>query len=193
MQHRMNLNYFNISKYRTLFLDRDGVINRRLIDDYVKRWEEFEFLPGTLEALKIFADYLDTILVVTNQQGVGKGLMKQEGVEAIHEKMINIVHREGGRIDRVYYCPGLAEANPLCRKPEPGMALQAKDDFPGIDFEKSIMVGDSISDMKFGRRLKMLCVLISDEEKDTYWHSDIIFPDLVTFAKYLELRIKTKA
>lgn len=175
-----------------MFLDRDGVINKRLVDDYVKNWDEFEFLTGVPEALKIFHRYFDRIFVVTNQQGVGKGLMKKEDVEHVHIKMLKHIHMEGGRIDKIYYCPELAENNPDCRKPSPGMAMQAKRDYPETDFTNSIMVGDSKSDMIFGRRLGMLCVFISNRNVDINRYSDIIFPDLVTFAKYLELRIKRK-
>jgi len=78
-----------IKDARYLFLDRDGVINVRLIDDYVKRKEEFEFLEGSLEAFKIFAKHFDKIVVVTNQQGIGKGLMSEGDLEKIHSYMKN--------------------------------------------------------------------------------------------------------
>ena len=78
----------NIDKSWSLFLDRDGVINTRLVDDYVKCWEDFEFLPGVLEAIKCFNKLFSTIVVVTNQQGIGKGLMKVETLNNIHKKMM---------------------------------------------------------------------------------------------------------
>ena len=91
----------------TLFLDRDGVINVRIIDGYVTKIEEFEFLPDVIEAFKIFKNKFKRIIVVTNQQGVGKGLMKNEDVEKVHEFMIQEVRTNGGNIDKVYFCPQL--------------------------------------------------------------------------------------
>ena len=89
----------------TLFIDRDGVINRRLVDDYVKNLDEFEFLPGVLHAMSIFAKNFKHIFVVTNQQGVGKGLMTEEKVHQIHSSMVSQIVQKNGRIDAVYFCP----------------------------------------------------------------------------------------
>ena len=83
----------------TLFLDRDGVINRRIIDGYVTSWEEFEFLPGVLDAMELLAGKFRYIMVITNQQGVGKGLMTMEQVDAIHDRMCLEIEAHGGRID----------------------------------------------------------------------------------------------
>ena len=137
-----------------LFLDRDGVINRHRPDDYVKTWEEFEFLPGILKTLAVWNKRFKNILVVTNQRGVGKGLMSEVTMLDIHWRMIAEIEQHGGRIDKIYYCTDLNNDSPN-RKPNIGMALQAKADFPDIDFAKSIMVGDSESDMEFGRRAGM--------------------------------------
>jgi D-glycero-D-manno-heptose 1,7-bisphosphate phosphatase len=148
----------------TLFLDRDGVINRKIPNGYVLNWEEFEFLPQAKTALRFFNQIFGKIVVVTNQQCVGKELITKDNLNAIHEKMVAEIEEDGGRIDRVYFCPDLAEKEPPCRKPEVGMALWAKRDFPQIDFNKSIMVGDSISDMRFGLSLGMECFFITDRE-----------------------------
>ena len=86
----------------TLFLDRDGVINVRIIDGYVTKIEEFEFMPNVIEAFKIFKDKFKRIIVVTNQQGVGKGIMTNEDVERVHEYMIQQIENQGGRIDKIY-------------------------------------------------------------------------------------------
>ena len=138
----------------TLFLDRDGVINRHRPDDYVKTWEEFEFMPCILEALATWNKQFKHIVIVTNQRGVGKGLMSEETLLAIHRRMVEEIERHGGRIDKIYYCTDLNNDSPN-RKPNIGMALPAKADFPDIDFSKSVMVGDSESDMEFGRRVGM--------------------------------------
>ena len=139
----------------TLFLDRDGVINKRIPGQYVRLWEEFEFLPGVLEALSLFQSIFGRIVIVTNQQGIGKDLMTEADLEAVHRQMLQEIHATGGRIDGVYHCPDLAYENSFCRKPNPGMAYQAKKDFPEIDFKRSLMAGNSLSDIQFGCRLGM--------------------------------------
>ncbi|MGB1217881.1 MAG: HAD-IIIA family hydrolase, partial [Saprospiraceae bacterium] len=93
-------------------------------------------------------------------QGIGKNLMRASMMEKVHDYMILEIEGNGGKIDEVYYCPELSKNNPKCRKPNIGMALQAKKDFPDIDFQKSIMVGDSISDIQFGKRVGMLTVFV---------------------------------
>jgi D-glycero-D-manno-heptose 1,7-bisphosphate phosphatase len=150
----------NINNNWTLFLDRDGVINERLPDDYVKSWNEFQFSTGVLEALRILNDKFQTIVIVTNQQGVGKGKMTMENVDEVHEKMIAGINKNGGRIDKIYVCPELKHNNPKCRKPETGMGEQAQRDFPNIDFSTAIILGDSASDMEFGKRLGMKTVFV---------------------------------
>jgi histidinol-phosphate phosphatase family protein len=174
----------------TLFLDRDGVINKRIIEGYVRSWEQFEFMPGVQEALKILSNIFLKVIVVSNQQGIGKGIMTEREVIAVHEMMTKAIKDNGGRIDRVYFSPSLKEENSLYRKPNIGMALSARKDFPGIDFKKSVMVGDSESDMIFGRKLKMRTVLIStdkEEIKNIAELIDFVYPDLLSFAKNVEV------
>jgi len=104
--------------------------------------------------------------VVTNQQGIGKGRMNTQQLNAVHQHMLHEVAKAGGYINKVYHCPLLAKDNPDCRKPNTGMGHQAKADFPNIVFEKSIMVGDSISDMDFGKRLGMKTVFLTTKEEE---------------------------
>lgn len=146
----------------TLFLDRDGVINTRLVDDYVKCIADFKFTEGFREALAKISGLFRYIVVVTNQQGIGKGLMTHETLYDIHRHMTEELSAAGGRVDKVYYCPDLMGSGSRNRKPEVGMALQAKRDLPDINFRLSVMVGDSESDLKFGRRLKMTTVYIDN-------------------------------
>lgn len=155
----------SIDEQWTLFLDRDGVINKKLENDYVKSVGEFQFLPRVLEALRLLSDRFGTIVVVTNQQGIGKGLMAEADLVTIHQFMMVEVFNSGGRIDHVFYCPELAEKNPPCRKPNTGMAFEARNVFPQIDFNRSLMVGDSDSDMEFAERLGMHAVKIADHDK----------------------------
>jgi histidinol-phosphate phosphatase family protein len=162
-------------KYKTLFIDRDGVINKYRKDDYVKCWDEFEFLPGVLDALSILSKHFNYIFVVTNQRGVGKGLMTEETLTDIHLKMRTEIENRGGRIDKIYYCTDLNNESQN-RKPNSGMALQAKMDFPDIEFHESIMIGDSQSDMEFGNRLGM---------KTIFLNKDIQSDNLINFASSL--------
>jgi len=160
----MTLKHLNINKTWTLFLDRDGVINKRLEDDYVKTLSEFEFLEGVPEALKNFADLFGKIIVVTNQQGIAKGFYTENDLNMIHHYMVDEVEKHGGKIDKVYHSPYLASENHEWRKPNTGMAFQAQKDFTEIDFSKSVMIGDSMSDMEFGRKAGMLTVYINSEK-----------------------------
>ncbi len=144
----------------TLFLDRDGVINSRLVDDYVKSWTEFEFEAGALEAIVQFSAIFGRIFVVTNQQGIAKGFMTEQDLQVVHRQMVTAIERVGGRMDAVYFCPHWAKDNCGCRKPRTGMALQAKADFQEVDFARSVMVGDSPSDIEMGYLLGMKTVFI---------------------------------
>ncbi|MBU0488717.1 MAG: HAD family hydrolase [Bacteroidetes bacterium] len=150
-------------KGRTLFLDRDGVINVRKPDAYIKTIEEFKFTEGTLDAIRVFAGVFNRIVIVTNQQGIGKGLMTEEQLTELHSWMVKQIESAGGRIDAVYYCPHKRESRHFDRKPNIGMGLAAKREFPEINFRDSLMAGDMLSDMKFGRRLRMLTALIDPE------------------------------
>jgi D-glycero-D-manno-heptose 1,7-bisphosphate phosphatase len=159
------LNLSEINKDWTLFLDRDGVINVELHLDYVKKYDEFEFMPGVPEALSTLAAIFPRIVIVTNQRGIGRGLMTDEDLSDIHARMNRKISDAGGRIDKIYYCSAMDNANPN-RKPNPGMALLAKSEIPGIDFEKSIIVGNNISDMEFGRNAGIFTVHVRTTHPD---------------------------
>jgi histidinol-phosphate phosphatase family protein len=172
----------------SLFLDRDGVINRRRTDDYVKSWSEFEFLPGVTEAFPLLSDHFGRIIVVTNQQGIGKGIMTREDVDLIHAKMLEKIREAGGRIDAIYLSPYLEKENHPFRKPNTGMALAAQQDFPDIAFSRSVIAGDTASDMEFGRRSGMVRVLVSgsiEGLKGPEIPCDLWVEDLIHFAKAL--------
>lgn len=161
----MTLKDLHIDNTWTLFLDRDGVINTKLEDDYVKHWIEFEFIDGVFEALKKLDTIFGRIVIVTNQQCIGKGIIRTEDLELIHRNMLYEINYLKGRIDKVYFSPYLSAENHPTRKPGIGMALQAKKDFPEIDFSKSIIVGDSMSDMEFGRNAGIKTVYVSEKSK----------------------------
>jgi len=171
----------------TLFLDRDGVINHEKYKDYIHIWNEFVFYEGVKEAIQIFSKKFKYIFIVTNQKGVGKGLTKIEDLDMIHENMIHEIVLHGGRIDKIYYCTDLEETSPN-RKPNPGMGLQAKQDFPEINFAKAIMVGNTPGDMEFARNLGMHTVFLPTTRPDLNEEDpgiDVIFPSLIGFAKSL--------
>jgi D-glycero-D-manno-heptose 1,7-bisphosphate phosphatase len=152
------------SKEWTLFLDRDGVINKELRDDYVKHWEDFIFEDGALEAIAKLSGIFGKIIIVTNQRGIGIELMTDEDLSNIHEKMVAAIQETGGRIDAIYYAPA-ADRSDIRRKPNPTMAYEAQKDFPEIDLAKSIIVGNSISDMEFGRNAGMRTIFIDEKKK----------------------------
>lgn len=145
-----------------LFLDRDGVINRHPESRYVMAWEDFYFLPGVLEALVRLRDHFDHFVVITNQQGVSKGLMTEDELKTIHEKMVQAVTAFGGQLDMVCYCTDLADKQDNCRKPAPMMGYRAKEKITDIDFSRSMMIGDQLSDIMFGANLGMSSILINN-------------------------------
>jgi histidinol-phosphate phosphatase family protein len=164
-----------------MFLDRDGTINHRLVDGYIGSPENFEFLPGVLEALYKANSRFDHIFIVTNQQGIGKEIITEEEVKQVHQYMMAKIVKNGGRIDQIYVCPHLSVFNPLCRKPNPGMALQAKEDFPEIEFSSSIMVGDADSDIEFGKNLGMYTVRVRENHRNLSSTPDFVVDSLLDF------------
>lgn len=180
-----------IDKTWTLFLDRDGVINERIPGDYIKKWDNFVFIQGVLPAIAAMTGVFGRIIVVTNQAGISKGVVTEEAVRTLHRKMRLTVELMNGKIDRVYFSPDLADSGSLTRKPAVGMGHQAKVNFPDIDFSKSIMIGDSTSDMGFGRGLGMTTVFV--EGKGENPPADLVdyhFKDLHSFAeKILDKKI----
>jgi histidinol-phosphate phosphatase family protein len=173
----------------TLFLDRDGVINQKVINDYVLQADQFLWMPGVQQTIAYLSHVFGRVLVVTNQQGIGRNLMSEHDLAVIHQKLLQGVQQAGGSINAIYHCPAIKEAESFFRKPLPGMALQARKDYPDIDFKKSVMVGDNISDMIFGKNLKMVTVIIHTDKKllsDNHKLIDFAFADLSDFAQYLK-------
>ncbi len=162
-----------INKNWTLFLDRDGVINVESVGSYITSWGEFNFHEGVLDALHSLNGLFGNILVVSNQRGVGRGIMSMESLREIHGNMKTAVAEHGGRIDKVYSCTATTDDDHN-RKPNVGMGLQAQQDFPVIDFKNSIMVGNSISDMEFGKRLGMHTIFLTTKHEPFSLPHDLI-------------------
>jgi D-glycero-D-manno-heptose 1,7-bisphosphate phosphatase len=154
----------------TLFLDRDGVINEQLPGDYVKTIDEFRFRPDFIEEIAALSRIFSRIFVVTNQQGIGKGLLSLEDLDHIHRFMLHAVDLHKGRIDRIYFCPHLKELDCDCRKPKPGMLLQAFKEFPDSIPERSIMIGDSPADLQAARKAGVFPVgMLHQNNQDIIW------------------------
>ena len=184
---RPGLDLHSIDKEWTLFLDRDGVINEDKEGSYIFTPDEFVFVNGAPALFKKLSEKFHRIIVVTNQRGVGRFLMTEESLTAIHQKMIAGVNEAGGKIDGIYYCSSIHNDHPL-RKPNPGMAVLAKNDFPDIDLSRSIMVGNNISDMQFAHNAGMYSVFVkTTRPNQSLPHPDIdlAFDSLADFAAEL--------
>ncbi|HEY6488331.1 MAG: HAD family hydrolase [Terracidiphilus sp.] len=149
--------------FRTIFLDRDGVLNEKMPEgSYVRSWSDFRMLPGVPEAIARLNRVGLRIIVVSNQRGIALGLYSAADVEAVHTGLQTRLKASGTRIDAFYFCPH--DKNTCdCRKPLPGMFEQARRDFPAIDAATSLMVGDSLSDIEFGKRLGMRTVFLDGD------------------------------
>lgn len=171
----------------SLFLDRDGVINEDKPGSYIFSPEEFVFMHGAPALFKKLKETFLHVVVATNQRGVGRGLMTEETLSLIHQKMSDAIARAGGKIDKVYYATSIHN-NDFIRKPNPGMALQAKADFPDIELSRSIMIGNNVSDMQFGRAAGMFTVFLTTTNKEIrlpHPDIDLIFNTLEDFVKAL--------
>jgi D-glycero-D-manno-heptose 1,7-bisphosphate phosphatase len=135
---------------KIVFVDRDGVINKDR-SNYVKKWPEFEFLPGSLDALKLLNLNGYHIIIITNQSAVNRRMVTEAGLHEIHEKMKAAVVDHGGSIEAIYYCPHVPEDGCNCRKPEPGLIYRAQADY-GLDLSRICMIGDSLKDIRCARR-----------------------------------------
>lgn len=166
----------------TLFLDRDGVINHQIINDYVKQVHELKIIDGVPEAISLFTKIFKRIVIVTNQQGIGKKLMTVDDLEHLNGFIINLIETYGGKIDKVYFAPQLVTDQNNYRKPGTGMGLHAQFDFPDIEFEKSLMIGDSEGDIEFGTKLGMKTIMLRNS-RNLSSKANYIFENLQDVAK----------
>lgn len=181
----MSIKDWGISNTWSVFLDRDGVINKRIFGGYVTQISEFEFLPNVEQAIKIFTENFHLVLVVTNQQGIAKGIMTERNLLEIHNYMCDRIYYAGGKIDKCYFAPNLKGADEDLRKPSPAMAHLAKMEFPEIDFNSCVMIGDTDTDIEFGKNLGMKTVRVKTEEP-IHIDADLTVESLYEFAKMIE-------
>ena len=161
-------------KLDTLFLDRDGVINVKLDGRYVKNTSEFEFMIGAETAISKLSKIFNRILIVTNQQGIAKGIMSDKELGVLHDYMLFELKKNKGVIDKIYYCPHLASENCSCRKPNTGMIQQAIIDFPEIKVKDSYLIGDSNTDILAGNKMGLITVKVDNEYTLSKWCAELL-------------------
>jgi histidinol-phosphate phosphatase family protein len=150
---------------RAVFLDRDGVINRKPPEgSYVRTWSEFEFLPDAVEGLAALTADGANLFLVTNQRGVARGIVDANELAEINSRMVEALASAGVRMSGVYVCPH-DEGECQCRKPGIELFLRAKREHPWISFPSSDLVGDSLSDLEAGHRLDMRLWLVGEDER----------------------------
>lgn len=149
------------SGLHTFFLDRDGVINEKMPEgSYVRNIDEFRLLPGVVKAIGRINRSGARVVVLSNQRGIARGLYTCDDVDAIHAHLQQILNKDGAHIDGFFYCPH-DKNSCACRKPLPGLYEQAAAEFNDIRPDSSVMIGDSLSDIEFGRRLGMKTIWIA--------------------------------
>lgn len=165
-----------------LFMDRDGVICADC--GYVRTPAEVVFLPGALSAIRRVAQLRAAIVIVTNQSGVGRGILSLEELHSVNGYVADSIVRAGGRIDAIYWCPhhptearGSYCVDCDCRKPKPGMLRRASQDLD-LDLNASVMVGDRITDVEAGRRAGTWTVLVGTTTTDLLRQADGQYPSL---------------
>lgn len=148
---------------KTVFLDRDGVVNEKMPEgEWVTRWTDFQVLPGVINAIAALKRADLRVIVVSNQRGIALGRFSEEDVRTIHSRFQQMLEAFGTRVDGFYFCPhDRGQCN--CRKPLSGLFENAVADHPDINAHTSVMIGDSKSDIEFGRKLGMMTVFINGD------------------------------
>jgi len=134
---------------KILFIDRDGVINKDS-PEYIKSWSEFEFLPRSLDAIRLLTQQGFDVILITNQSAIHRHLVSKKNLEYMHANMISVIEEYGGKLKDIFYCPHIPDDQCKCRKPKPGLIMQAQQKYR-IDVKKTMMIGDSLKDMECAR------------------------------------------
>ncbi len=165
---------------KVIFLDRDGVINKKPPKaDYVKNWNEFEILSGSIEAISILIKNGYDIYIISNQAGIARGMMTTDDLNEIHENMVNRIEKNGGKILGIYYCPHGWDEGCECRKPKPGMFFQAAREHH-IDLTKAVFIGDDERDVEAGEAARVKTILVTPNKSFLE-----IVKDLIKFDKII--------
>jgi D-glycero-D-manno-heptose 1,7-bisphosphate phosphatase len=180
-----------VGENKAIFLDRDGVINQEV--NYLSKPEDFEFIEGSIDALKILQalDYL--LIIITNQAGIARGYFSLENLNAIHDKMLTLLKQNGVTLTDIFFCPHHPDFTGSCdcRKPKPGMVLNASKKH-SVNLNKSYMVGDTLIDIETGFNAGCKTVLVltgygtEELKKANQIKPDFIFKNLLEFAKNLK-------
>lgn len=161
----------DVKGYNTLLLDRDGTINVHIIGDYVRNWENFEFIPIALETMPYFAKHFKHIFIVTNQRGIGNNKYTEEDLADVHQNMVSEIEKIGGRIDGIYYCTSIT-GDDIRRKPGRGMFNDILCDHPDVDPAKTIMIGDGDVDRDFAKNCGIAFARVDSLKREgavKYW------------------------
>lgn len=169
---------------KAVFIDRDGVICQNR-DDYVKSWEEFRFIPRSIEAIVRLTEAGLPVVVITNQSIINRGITPASVVEDIHRRMMTKIEDHGGRIARIYYCPHRPDEHCSCRKPQPGMLLRATQEL-GIDLEESYLIGDSIGDIQAAQAVNAKAYMVLTGRGRSQYLS-LLFQGINSFSATLDL------
>lgn len=169
----------------TLFLDRDGIINKKTKTYYLCKWSEFKFIPSFLKTIPHLAKVFGRIIIVTNQRCIAREQITRSKLNLIHKRMIKKIRSVGGKIDKLYYCPHETTENCKCRKPKIGMAKKAKKEFKEINLKKSVMIGDSPADMEFGKKAGMITAFINKKTVKVPKEADFSFTNIGKFYSLL--------
>jgi len=148
---------------KAVFLDRDGVINKKIANGYVLDWQDFEFLPGIVEAIKLLNQQDVPVIIITNQSAVNRGLLSAEKLQQIHSLMLSCLDSQGAQIKDVFVCPHRPDENCNCRKPKTGLFDKVKNKYD-IDLEQSWFIGDSDSDIEAGKKIGCKTYLLKKSE-----------------------------
>ena len=184
-EHNPSLPHTDVLSEYTLFLDRDGVLNLPIVDDYARKADDLVLVEDIVQSMSSLIGLFKRVVLVTNQQGVGRELMSERDLEDVHLKLYLALKSQGiVWFDAAFFAPYLKTEDHAWRKPSNGMLLMAKEYFNDIDFSKAIMVGDSPGDMKLADTVGLLKVRIENPQF-SFDNQDFTFPTLASFVSHL--------
>jgi histidinol-phosphate phosphatase family protein len=184
-EHKSSLPSKDVLSEYTLFLDRDGVLNLPIVDDYARKADELILVENIVHTMSNLAVFFKRIILVTNQQGIGRKVMSETDLENVHLKLYNALKIKNKYwFDTALFAPYLKTEEHMWRKPSNGMLLKAKEYFPDMDFSKAIMVGDSPGDMMLADTVGLLKVKI-DNPQFSFDNQDFTFATLASFVSHL--------